>query len=202
MPFQPAIGVYGAHVRGTILGQDVENTFYYGYTGSPDAGDAQDIADAIGAVVAALWIGALPTAFDFREVYVRDLANEFAVQGVDTSISGLSGTDTGAPLPSYNTVAIARRSAFTGRSARGRIFWMALGETMVTGNAVGSVFTDGMIDALIEQDAAVSLLGFPPLILSRRQMGVMLPEAVTFPLLTWAVNDQLVDTRRSRKAVG
>jgi hypothetical protein len=200
MAFQPVPGVYAAHVRMTVLGEDTENIFYYGYSGSPNAGDAQTIADEIGANWFIYWQPILPQGVSGREVYVRDLSVEFAVQGVDTSIAAVDGDVVSPVMPSFNTLAIARRSSLTGRSTRGRIFWQGLAESQVDGQTVLTTHADAIVTALIQQDAAIATIGFPPLIVSRKSGGVVLPEGVTYPLLTWAYNDRAVDTRRSRKS--
>lgn len=199
MPFQRVPNVVGVEVRGTLLGQAVENTLYYSYEGSLTPTMLSTLTGNIAAVVESDWLELLPAGWEGREVYARDLNVEVALQSTNTDISGLDGTAAGETYPSFNTIAIARRSGRTGRAARGRIFWMGLSETMVVLNNVAEVWADGMAAALTTADEAAVTAGFEPAIVSREGSAATPTLAVVYPLATWLAVDYEVDTRRSRK---
>lgn len=199
MAFQSVPDTIGVEVRGTLLGQEVENTLYYNYIAVPDESELLTLVNDLGDVFEELWLDVLPLGFEAREIYARDLAAPITVQATNASIAGMDGTYTGDTMPSLLTLAIARRSGLTGRGSRGRIFWMGLSESMVSNNVVGSGVADLMVDALIAMDVAANTLGFTPVIVSRYIGSTPRVTALTFPLVSWSYNDLQVDTRRSRK---
>jgi len=176
----------------------VENTFYYGYVTTPDSTDLTDLLQDLATVIGSDWLPLLPANVAITSLYARDLEIEAAVQAEEFLV-GAVGTASGAGLPTYVTLAVARKTALTGRSTRGRIFWIALTEEQVTNSTVdGGVMAD-IVDAVEAFDAAAALLGYSPVIVSRYNNGLKRATGVTYPITTWAANDGLVDTRRSRK---
>jgi len=200
MPFQPVPQTYGVEIRGTNNGVDVENTLYYRYAGDPSETDATVLADTVAVQVLTDWVAQLPTSWVGREVYVRDLATEITVQATSALIAGVLGTAVGEPLASLLTIAIARRSGLTGRSARGRLFWMGLSEAMTTGNIVTSGALAAIVSLIENMDATVETgLGLIPVIVSRYTGSTLRPSALTLPIAQWLATDDVTDTRRSRK---
>lgn len=195
----PVPDTIGLEIRGTLNGQDVENTFYYRYIAVPDESELQTLVNTVGEYWEEEALAVLPNQWVGREVYARDLAAPITVQASDSSISGLNGSGAGQTMPGFNTLAIARRSGLTGRSARGRIFWMGLDETWVNGNSITAGVADLMVDVIENMDDLVVTLGFTPVIVSRVQSGVTLTVPLTYPITQWLVTDYNVDTRRSRK---
>jgi len=199
MPFQAVPNTIGLNIRGTFQGSDVENTFYYKYTGTATEELLADLVSAALTAWSTNWKPLLSTGYTLREIYARDLSTEAAVQfgsGLDT---GDSGDVTGDTLPNYATIAVARRSGLTGRSTRGRIFWPGLVESQTLNNSLASGLSDDIVDAIQSIDLAAVALDLIPVIVSRYTAGAPRLVAVTYELLTWLVVDQLLDTRRSRK---
>lgn len=203
MAFQPVPGVYEVEVRGTNLGQRTANTFYYAREGAATESEATLIADTVALEVLSQWGAQLPTSWTGVEVFVRDLAVEIAVQATSGLIAGMLGTVVGQPAASLITLAIARRSGFTGRSARGRIFWQAFSEAQLDGNLVGSGEAAAILLMIKNLDLAVQGAGaFTPVIVSRYNGGVKRPTGIALPIAQWLLNDTEQDTRRSRKPKG
>jgi len=202
MAFQPVPSTVLVQVRGTLLGQNMLNDFYYEYDGTLTQLRLDNLTDGIAASVLTNWVGVLTTAWTGREVYARDLENELGMQSTNTSIAGEHGTNTSAPLPALNTLAIARRSGYTGRSGRGRIFWQGLGENMVTDNAVLEGVAADMVEAVQGLDITAADLDMAGVIVRRVASGVPLEIATTYTIVEWLVTDLIVDTRRSRKPTG
>jgi len=200
MPFIPALNVAEVHIRGTLLGQDVENTFYYEKSGGILQTDLDTLVGNIASVVASDWIPNLSVHWSGREVYARDMTTLIAAQATDASIAGDAGAISGDCAPSYVTLAVKRSSGLTGRSARGRIFWMGIPETWLVGNGLGSGVVNAIILNLEAVDQAAVTAGFTPVIISKYGSGAPRATALIFDLLTWSVSDSLTDTRRSRKA--
>lgn len=199
MANQPVPDTIGLYVRGTLLGQQVENTFYYNYIAVPDEAQLQSFADDVADHWDTNGIGNLPNGWTGREVYVRDLAAPITVQATSLGILGSVGIRSGDTMPSFVTLAIARQSGLTGRSSRGRIFWMGLAESDVAVNVVSGALATSIIDFLEDQDAIAVTAGFTPVVVSRFQNNVELTVPQTYPVAGWFARDLNVDTRRSRK---
>lgn len=186
-------------MRARIAGIAAENTFYATYGTKPTQAELQTLAEDILVAVATDWIPSMSEQVEITEVYVRDLDTEVADQASVTPATTLEGDQPGDILPSYNTVAVSRQSGLTGRSSRGRIFWMGLAESQTTLNALVAGIGAEIVAAVIALDAVLISSGFAPCIVSRYSAGVKRTVAVTYPLVAWGVLDDLIDTRRSRK---
>jgi len=200
MANRPVPDTVEVQVRGTLLGQQVENTFYGKYVSPPDETQLQTLADDIADNWVENGLALLPGGWSGREVYVRDLSAPIAVQATSLNILAEVGTAVGDTMPSLISKAFARRSGLTGRSSRGRIYWMGLSESFVSNNLFDSVLAGLIIDFLEGQDSIMAGLGFTPVIVSRFQAGAELTTPLTYPVAAWLATDLSVDTRRSRKA--
>lgn len=199
MPFQDVPDTIEVLVSGTFNGIPWQNTFYYNYVTPPDEEQLGDLLDDLNAVIVADWMELMPANVAVTSLYARDLASEVAVQAL-LGLVGQTGSASGAALPTFNTLAISRRSGFAGRSARGRIFWVGFTESQVSDNTVDSGVVASIVTALENFDAAANLAGFTPVIVSRYTGGALRAHGVTFDIQTWFATDTKVDTRRSRKA--
>lgn len=199
MPFQAVPNVVMVAVRGTLQGQQTENTLYYKYSGTMTQERLDDLTDAVDSAVRSNWLPLLSTGWVGREIYARDLSSEIGVQSTDITIGGLTGAITGDTLPNYATIAVARRSGLTGRSSRGRIFWQGLAESQTANNSINSTVAQDIIDAIGEVDVAALALEFIPVIVSRYAAGTLRLEPLVLDIAQWVITDLLLDTRRSRK---
>jgi len=199
MPFQSVPSTIEVLVSGTFNGIPWQNTFYYNYVTPPDEETLGDLLDDLNAVISADWLELIPANVAVTSLYARDLENEVAVQSL-LGLMGSVGTASGAALPTFNSLAISRRSGFAGRSARGRIFWVGFTESQVSDNTVDGTLLNNIVTAIENFDAAANLAGFTPVIVSRWSGGVLRAEGVTYDIQTWFATDNKVDTMRSRKA--
>lgn len=198
MPFQAVPNTILLCVRATVGGQDVENTFYAQKATSP----TQDDVDAVVAMAAAWWAsdwqGAMSDDYVMREMYARSLDSEVAVQATDASMNGEFG-DLGSATPNNVALAVARRSGFTGRNTRGRIFVAGVPENQV--GATMTVFPEyaalitGALDIL---GAALEEIDLTPVIVSRVGAGATPTVAVVWTILEWVVVNLVVDSMKRR----
>lgn len=198
--FQPVPNTAFLAMRFTSLGEAVENTFYYKKSTPWDEADLLLIAAAAADTYASDWTVLQATTCAMDEVYARDLTTEAAAQASDLSQSGTTG-DQDDPEPGNVTLAVSRLSGLTGRSARGRIYWNGLYSLAVEGNTFIAGYAGLVVAAIEALDAAVvAAVASTPVIVSRVQAGVVLATAVTYPIVTWAVHDNNVDSQRRRLA--
>ena len=133
------------------------------------------------------------------EVRGLDLENDFlAIDGTN----GGTGAIAGPGLPNNVTLSIKRASAVTGRSARGRVYFVGMPSAQLTGN-------ENQWDSVAVQNKQIAWealritivnAGWTPVIVSRFANGLQRVEGVVFAWIsTLAVNDN-VDSQRGRLA--
>lgn len=200
MAFQPAPGIVAVELRGVLHGQRVENVLHFRAIGSISQASLQGLVNAIGALVASeAYLAYWPVEFQWTEIYARDLSVSIGVQASDSSVAGEVGTG-GVGMPGNVTIAITLRSGLTGRSARGRVYWMGLTEGSVVGNAVSGPVVAGYVDVLEDIRAEALTAGFELVVLSRQQNGVLLANAIGYDVVTIGATDLNVDSQRKRLA--
>lgn len=197
MPFVPVPDVIQLEIRATLASVDVENTFYYLSPAPIDqplldavAEAARDYVEANESIFNANWL--------FREVYARDLSSSTFLSALAPATGVVTGSFTD-PNPNNATIALKRTSGLSGRSARGRIYWMGLAEGHTDGtNFVTTSSANNMVSWLENLDLAVAAEGVTPVIVSRFTEGAPRVEGITFPITDWSYSDTRVDTQRGR----
>jgi len=197
MAFIPVPDTIQVEVRGELQGVNVENTFYYLSPGTIDQALLDAVADAALAYVEGD-MSLFNNNFTLREVYARDLSDSTFLSALAPSLTSPTGAYTD-PNPNQVTFALKRTSGFSGRSARGRIFWMGIAEGHTSGTNIMDVgAANDMVDWLKNLDIAVALEGVTPVIVSRYNAGVPRTTGVTYPLADWSWSDLRVDTQKGR----
>lgn len=199
MPFVPVPDVIEVQVRFTNQGENGMNTFYYRSPGTITQTLLDNLTAAISAQVVADWTPILSQSWVLREIYARDLSAAVALQSTDASDSGADGALTGVGLASFISKAIARRSGFTGRGSRGRLYWAGLDPEQVDNNVILPTPAAQIVAAIENTDAEAVALGLIPVIVSKFAASNPLGEAVVYTLVDWLMTDLFLDTRRSRK---
>lgn len=131
-------------------------------------------------------------ALDLR--YMNDEDDFYLSDALD-----IPGLLTGDSLPSEVTIAISLRTGRTGRSYRGRLYHVGLGED----NVVGDLISDGYRTNLIA--AYASLIADPQVhdfywgVASFYTNGAARPSGVLTPYTQVTIVDRIVDSQRKRK---
>lgn len=186
-------------VQFTKGGQHVENTFFYelGSTITQIALDA--LVAAIANYVAANWFDYLPTDVLGVAVHAEDLTAGSGLQSNNTTIAGIAGAHSGAPLPNNATIAVARKSGLTGRSQNGRIFWPGLSEGMnASPNVLAVAVANTIRGIIVGTDAAAIADDWTPVVVSLVAEGVKRTVGQTTPITSWLFTDLTLDSRRRR----
>lgn len=182
------------------MGEQVENTFFYEKLTLPTDADLEALVEDISGAVVANWVEEFPADWVGTSVYAKGLTTAIDVQALNGDINGLTGTYPSEGAPGNVTIAIKRLSGLTGRSSRGRIYWQALPMGVLVNNTVSAAAVLRYIDAIEAVDAAAVALGWTPVIVSRQQAGVVLTTGITYPIVTWQVDDVNIDSQRRRLA--
>ena len=181
--------------------QPVVNTTHAVRAGGYNGAQIINLAAAMDAVAVSNLRPAMVTdAFYLRaEIRGLDQENDLAASNADGAGAGAL---LGPGLPNNVTLSIKRASPFTGRSARGRWFWVGLAAAQLSGNE-NEVDEQAVLDAQFAVDAvrlAIQAEGWSPVIVSRFTNKLQRAEGVTFNWVdTVAVNGS-VDSQRGRLA--
>lgn len=108
------------------------------------------------------------------------------------------GLNASPALPVNCTIALTRFSAFTGRSARGRVYLVGLAENQVVGDIVDAATISGYLTTYANLTANILTAGWTPVIVSRYANGVKRLVGVTFTQEGWRFFNNVVDSRRDR----
>jgi len=148
MPFVPNPGVVQVNIRGTKDTQLVENVLHFGVFHTPVAEDLTLICNGVRDAVISDWLPALPSDVTMREVYAKSLELPNDVQFTSIFPAGSVGTMAGVPLPNNVSICVSLRSGATGRSARGRLFWLGLSQDQVVENQITTAASNDILVAV------------------------------------------------------
>lgn len=174
------------------------NTFYGLKPGGYNLTELGQLANSIDNGVGASWLPIQTQDTTYNRTIVRGLALENDLEVVDSGNFG-PGLALFRGSPNNVTYSIKKSSGLTGRSARGRCYWIGLSnadldinENRVTGGAAVAI-----IAAVEAIRVATAVLGWQPVLVSRFSGGVQRLIGVTFPWVsTDAVNDNIDSQRR------
>jgi len=136
-------------------------------------------------------------AVELTDVLVRDIENELGGQYTLVPPTLTVGALSEEALPNNVTLAVAARTALSGRSYRGRTYFVGLTDNNVIANETPTDFVTSVQNALaalqntyIEQGvlAVLSMVNNK----TPRVAGVLTP------IIAWLVTDRIVDSQRRR----
>jgi len=182
-------------------GNSVEcvNVFHARRVGGYSLPQIQALAASVDLSVAANWLPIQVIDWLYLNTTVRGLEDENDFESINNTSSAL-GAVLGPGLPGNATISIKKLSGLTGRSARGRLYWIALAVSHLASNEnlVDTLHVAAIEVAITAMQATLSSAGWVPVIVSRFTDNAKRPVGVTF---TWddteAVNEN-VDSQRGR----
>lgn len=139
------------------------------------------------------------TSTALLKIRVRDLSvANGAIVGADMFVAG---THTGSHYPSHVTWAIKWTTGLSGRSNRGRTYWIGLTESM--SSAVDDNQIDPTVAGAIVSAASNIITGTIPdtaqlVVVSRRLNNAWRSPPVTIPITAVGYADQIFDSQRRR----
>jgi len=185
----------------SLNAQIVQNTHYAKRPGGYGLADLQNLADAIDPLFLITFVTDCPPEAIYLRTEVRGL--EFENDQVATAFAGTgAGTDASPALPNNVTFAIKKLSGLTGRSARGRVFWIGIPRnktSLVNENLLDATYAGLIVEDIdFVRSTIEGLAGWDAVLVSRVTGGFARPFGVTFPWLTTSNTDLIVDTHRGR----
>ncbi len=201
MAFQPVPETAEIDIIFTYNGVTCQNVFYARIAGGYTLAQLQALADQIDVNWQGTWRSEQPAEVTYVRSEVRGLAVEndlVASQNLSTN----PGLHAGQALPNNVTFAIKKESGLTGRSARGRTYWIgipgtereATDENILLSPYVALLVAN--VDAI--RTSIIAVPGWTPVLVSRFAGGVKRAQGETFPWVSTTNIDRRVDTQRGR----
>lgn len=198
MAFQPAPNCVQVVFSWTQDGIPVSNTLHLEKSTGYSQVDLDALTSDLDAFVASDMVDLMGSATVYNQVEARGLSSAIDLISVNNTSAGAFGPGA-APLPNNVTKAITLRTGFTGRSARGRWFQLALDGTQIADtNTILQVSVDNIIEMLEALKLLVEALGWIIVIVSRWNNGVKRATALTTPVVGFGTSDLTLDSMRSR----
>lgn len=199
MPFVPAPNIVMVEVIGLKDGQIIENRFHVNVLGEPTSGNLSTLSAAVQSWVTTDYALRLPQEVAITEVRLTSLHTQNGIQL--SSPMTVTGAGVNGAMPNEVTLCVSLRSAFVGRSARGRFYLLGIPKDAVTTqNRVSATYRGlaaGTLQALI---GAVNGSGFVTVIVSYITNKAPRPGGpVYFVVQTAVVVDDIVDSQRRRR---
>lgn len=201
MAFQPVVDTAEIDIIFTQAGETLQNVFYARLPGGYLLADLAAVAAAVDAQVQGSWKPSMVIETFYARTEVRGLAVENDLIATNNTSAGVGVVLTGA-LPNSVTIAIKKQSGLTGRSARGRCYWIgaSTGHLKTTDeNEFGSGYVASVVAAVDSIRPAIAAVGlWEPVLVSRFSGGLPRAAGVTFPWISSVAVDERVDTQRGR----
>lgn len=175
-----------------------ENILYWKKSGYIED-DVEELAIAIDSWCGTVWRELVASNVLYLRTEAKGLASITDSQFIKNTGSGV-GAQPATELPNEVAFVVSFRSAFTGRSARGRIYLPPpSAEDMDDTNHVTAMYADAASSAYDTLRSDMAVAGFTQVIVSRYTLGAKRPVAVTFDVQNALYTDLLVDSQRGRK---
>lgn len=179
--------------------KEFKNVVHARWPGGYTLGGLVVLAAAVDLAIGANWLALQSSDYNYIDTTVRGLEFENDQETVNNISTG-PGVVIGAGLPDNVTLSIKKSSGLTGRSARGRLYWIGSPATALAPNenTFNSADAAAIVAAIEAVRVALEVSAWTPVIVSRFNAGVQRPAGVTFFwTATVAVNNN-VDSQRPR----
>lgn len=195
--FIPAVNTAKLTMNYLLRGQQVMNVHYFRNTAGWDAASIEELAIEAAAAWGAHMSALQPVALELISVVALD---------VDTSDSftfelpvGSNGTALGEALPGNVTLAVKFLTGFSGRSRRGRMYWLQLTEGQVDGDTVDEEFLPDLLNGVAQffQAIETAMATVTHVVVSYCNDGAWLSSALITGV-TGYTSEGIVDSQRRR----
>lgn len=201
MAFQKVVDTAQISVIYTQNSEPLQNSFYAQLAGGYVLADLQALADAIDIQVDGSWKAQQIADAEYVRTEVRGLAVPNDLTASANANAG-SGGHVGGSLPNNVTLSIKKSSGLTGRSARGRTYWIGSARDQLTSPNENFFEAAYVLDVVAAVDSIRAQIGgtglWAPALVSRFSGGVQRDEGELFPWVTTSAVDNGVDTQRGR----
>ncbi len=201
MAFQPVVNTVEITVLYIQNVEVISNTFHAERPGGYVLADLQSLAANVDALVALHFLPIQTLNARYIRTEVRGLAvpNDLFAEN---NTSEADGGNLGEGLPNSVTLSVKKSSGLTGRSARGRVYFIGLPDSDLSTNENQWLQTeaDNVVLAVEAFRAGYSIGGWIAVIVSRFENGLPRSTGETFDWLTTSIVNRDVDSQRGRLA--
>ncbi len=164
-----------------------------------DLSDLQVLAGAVDVAVDANWLAIQTSDCSYTRTTVRGLEFENDEE-VTADVNAGAGRTIEEGLPNQVTFAIKKQSGLTGRSARGRLYWIGLTVNMLQANENQLILADAdAVEAAVDaMRAAITATIWQAVIVSRFNDNVKRPTGIVNNWVSSDAVDIKIDTQRPR----
>lgn len=198
MPFIPVANTVMAELRMTLDGQNVENTLYFEYAAVPSGPTMIQLAEFLIDWWENHYRELCGLGVQLREVFITDLTTPTGGAVGVAPDAALIGNVASPELPSNVTIAVSFRTAFRGRSFRGRNYFVGLTEGQVVQNQVDTSVLNSLKAAYDVIRTTVSTIGATWVVVSRFTNNAPRIAGVTTPVESVTITDSVIDSQRGR----
>ena len=201
MAFQAVPDTVSIQIIYTSNAVFVQNSFYAELVGGYTLADLVALAAGIDGQVAGTWLAQQNPNAIYVRTEVRGLAFENDLTATNSTSNG-PGVFVSEAAPNNVTLSVKKTSGLTGRSARGRTYWIGIPRTQleaVNENLFMPAYVtavENAVDSIRTQ--IIALPSWIPVLVSRFTAGVQRPVGVTFAWNGTTCVDNIVDTQRGR----
>ncbi len=201
MAFQPVPETAQIDMVYDFNGEVALNSFYARRPGGYAQSDLQALADKIDLAWAATFPQEQPPEVSYVRTDVRGLASINDLTATQNLSAG-PGVHVGPSLPNNVTFSIKKNSGQTGRSARGRTFWIGVPRNEVGNPDENHLLSTWAANCVSDIDFIRIQIGtvglWEAVLVSRFANGVKRTEGELFPWISTSNVDLVVDTNRGR----
>lgn len=203
MAFQPVVDTAEIDIIYTEHGETLQSVFYGELPGGYILSDLQALAAGVDAQVQGTWKAQQVIEAAYIRTEVRGLAVQNDLIASDNTNAGVGVLLTGA-LPNNVTLAVKKESGLTGRSARGRCYWIGgamSGLKTTNENEWSTAYVANIVSAVDSIRNAINAVGlWQAVLVSRFTAGAPRTTGLTFPWISSVAVDEAVDSQRGRLA--
>jgi hypothetical protein len=178
--------------------EDCQMTFYGRKLSGYDQTDVDNLAAAMDAWADTQLKTVLSTSVTYLRTEVKGLQDEldlFAIVDTETGVGSVASE----PLTNQNCLSVSRRTGFTGRSARGRVYFPLNSSFLTTNeNIVDAADGIAILDVLDEVRQSMIFASFEEVVVSRVSNGVKRTEGLTLPVTTYFIVSLNVSSQQRR----
>ena len=180
-------------------GEPMINTLYAEKPSGYLLVDLAALAFTVDANVASAWLPDQSMDVSYVKTTVRGLGAENDIEVENNTGAGPGGTLTKG-LPNNVTIAIKKTSGLTGRSARGRCYWIGMpaADLDADENVVSASYVTDVVANMNSMRGSIDGTVWDAVLVSRFTGGAKRPTGVTFPWLSNVAVDGFVDSQRGR----
>jgi len=180
-------------------GQLIENRIMVNVLHAPTPADLAALQTRLQDWINTSYRTLLPTDVTFTGLKLTSQQSINDIQ-LQTALA-LAGTVAAPSAPNETTYCVSLRTGVSGRSARGRFYWLGLAvANIATQNRVGALFRTNVTASVQTLISAIASDGYQWSIVSYISNGVPRPGGpVYFPVLTATTTDDIVDSQRRRR---